>query len=479
MDASRGHLFVGGGWRRPQTDEPIVVINPATEEVAGYSPRAGTNDVDAAVSAARAALRDPAWAGLDASERAAVIRRFGAELARRRRTTAALVTSENGMPTSTSKLVEGYGPAETLAYYADLCEHTPREETRQRHGRDGVTLVQRQPVGVVAAIVPWNFPQTLAMFKVAPALAAGCTVVVKPSPETSLDAFQMADAALAAGLPPGVLNILPADKEIGEYLVAHPGIDKVAFTGSTAAGRAIGETCGRLLRPVTLELGGKSAAIVLDDVDPDVLAANLLQSSMLNNGQTCYLSTRILLPTRRYDELLGVVADTVSSLRVGDPTDPSTQIGPVVTRLQRDRIERYIESGRSEGRVVAGGGRPKGQDVGWFVEPTVIADLKPSASVAREEIFGPVLAVLPYDQEHDAVTLANSSEFGLGGTVWSRDADRAASIARQMETGSVGFNGFDLDLGAPFGGTKDSGLGRELGPEGLEAYISLKSIYLA
>lgn len=341
--------------------------------------------------------------------------------------------------------------------------------------------MRREPIGVVAAIIPWNFPQSLTMFKVAPALAAGCTVVVKPAPETVLDAYQLADAAQEAGLPPGVLNIVTGGREIGSYLVAHPGVNKVAFTGSTAAGRAIGETCGRLLRPVTLELGGKSAAIVLDDADLVEVARGLSWASLLNNGQTCYLSSRILAPRSRYRETVDAVANLASSLTVGDPADPATRVGPLVSERQRRSVETYIETGKREGATVAaGGGRPSHLDRGWFVEPTVFADLDNSATVARQEIFGPVLTVLPYDDLDDAVAIANDSDYGLGGTIWTADPDKGLELARRIETGSIGVNFFDLDIldiGAPFGGVKASGLGRELGPEGLNAYVGLKSIY--
>jgi len=303
-------------------------------------------------------------------------------------------------------------------------------------------------------------------------------VVIKPAPETALDAFQFAEAAEAAGLPAGVVNIVTGGREEGAYLVAHPGVDKVAFTGSTAAGRAIGEVCGRLLRPVTLELGGKSAAIVLDDADLAQMVRGLSWVSLLNNGQTCYLSTRILAPRRRYAEVVEAVAGLAASLPVGDPADPVTRIGPLVSAAQWQRVENYIAVGRAEGgRIAAGGGRPAHLDRGWYIEPTVFADLDPAATLAREEVFGPVLAVLPYDTVDDAVRIANDSEYGLGGTIWTSDEERGLDLARRVQAGSVGVNFFNLDLGSPFGGVKASGLGRELGPEGLTAYVSYKSIY--
>ncbi len=476
MEHTRDRLFIGGRWITPASGETITVISPATEDPFGVAPDGSPADVDAAVAAARAVL--PSWSALPADERAAAMLALAQALETRADQTAAIVTGENGMPISLARAAEGRGPSATLRYYAQLARQTLVEERRQVIGGPGVTVVRRDPVGVVAAIVPWNFPQSLTMFKVAPALAAGCALVIKPAPETVLDAFQLADAAGEAGLPPGVVNIVPGGRAVGAYLVAHSGVDKVAFTGSTAAGRAIAETCGRLLRPVTLELGGKSAAIVLDDADLTQVVRGLSWASLLNNGQTCYLSTRILAPHARYREVVDAVADLASSMPVGIPDDPATRVGPLVSARQRQRVEDYIAVGRAEGgRVVTGGGRPKHLNRGWFVEPTVFADLDPGATVAREEVFGPVLAVLPYDSVDEAVGIANDSEYGLGGTIWTRDEERGLDIARRMESGSVGVNFYNLDLGSPFGGVKASGLGRELGPEGLSAYVSHKSIY--
>jgi len=338
--------------------------------------------------------------------------------------------------------------------------------------------VRREAVGVVAAIIPWNYPQALAAMKVAPALAAGCTVVLKASPETALDALVFAEAAVDAGLPPGVLNVVAGGPATGAYLVAHPGVDKVAFTGSTATGRVVAEICGRLMRPVTLELGGKSAAIILDDADLDATMRGLRTASFVNNGQTCHLSSRIPAPKSRYDEIVDAVAALAESMAVGDPLNPSTEIGPMVSSRQRERVLGYIGVGKDSGaRLVAGGSVPKDQPWGWFVSPTVFADVDNSDRLAREEIFGPVLTISAYDTDDEAIALADDSEFGLAGTVWSTDTDRATSVARAVHTGSIGINDYALDMRAPFGGVKASGLGRELGPEGLEAYRTLKSIY--
>ncbi len=467
-----GQVFIGGRFR--PSAETTPVLEAATGQPLGDGANAGTADVDAAVAAARAAL--PAWSATSAQDRAAVLRAMAAELKSRAAATSELVTRENGMPTSLSRGANGAFPALLLNYYADLITTTPDEEVRP--AAIGHTIVRREPIGVVAAITPWNYPQALAAFKLAPALAAGCTVVLKPAQETALDAMVFGEAAAAAGLPEGVLNIVPGGMVTGEHLVSHPGVDKVSFTGSTAAGRAIGEVCGRLLRPVTLELGGKSAAIILDDADLGVTLKGLRTQSFANNGQTCYLNSRILAPRSRYDEIVEALADLASGMTVGDPLDPATEIGPVVSERQRQRILGYIEAGTADGaRLVAGGAIPKDQPRGWFVEPTVFADVDNRHRIAQEEIFGPVLAVIPYDDDEHAVALANDSEYGLGGTVWSTDVDRATGVARAVHTGTIGVNAYNLDIAAPFGGGKSSGLGRELGPEGLAAFRSTKSIY--
>ncbi|MET7991753.1 aldehyde dehydrogenase [Amycolatopsis sp. NPDC005232] len=472
-------LYLGGEWRPALDNAAIEVRSPSTEQLIGSVPAAGRADVDDAVAAARRALRSAEWADLNPDRRAALIDRFADELVADLADRARLTSEQNGMPISIALPAEGQLPVGLLRYYAELCRTRPVEERRPRLDGRGSTLVRREPVGVVAAVVPWNFPQTLTMFKLAPALAAGCPVVLKPSPETVLDAFELAAAADRAGIPPGVLNVVPGGADVGEYLVAHPGVDKVAFTGSTTAGREIGEACGRLLRPVTLELGGKSAAIVADDADVAALAQRLAGVSLLNSGQTCYVSTRILAPRRRYDEVVDAVAGVAGSLTVGDPLDRATQIGPMVSSRHRDRVEAYIELGVAEGaKLVAGGGRPE-TDRGWFVRPTVFAGVDADSRIAREEIFGPVLVVLPYEELDEAVALANDSDYGLGGTVWTSDVEKGIDLARRIESGSVGVNFYSLDPASPFGGYKDSGVGRELGPEGLAAYEQLKSIYLS
>lgn len=475
-----GH-FIAGTWRAPAAGatDRFEVIGAATEQLLATAPAAGPDDVNAAVHSAREAFDDPAgWANWVPAQRNEALNRFADGLRERSQDLVHAVSSQNGMPVSIGASSEGVVGPTLLGYYGHVAAASPTEEVRGRLG-GGTTIVRKSPVGVVAMIVPWNFPVSLAFFKLAPALAAGCTVVWKPSPETVLDAIVVAEEIERAGIPDGVVNIVFGGRDTGQTLVEHPGVDKVAFTGSTAAGQAIAETCGRLLRPVSLELGGKSAAVILDDANLADRVSDLFQATLLNNGQTCYLGTRILAPRSRYSEIVDLFAGLAAGLRIGDPLDPETQIGPLATRTQRERVEGYIADARATGsRLVAGGGRPD-IDRGWFVEPTVFADVDPATRVAREEVFGPVLAITPYDGDDEAVALANDSRFGLAGSVWSQDDARALAVARRIHTGALGINGFRLDVGAPFGGRKDSGLGYELGPEGLAAYQDLSSIYTA
>ncbi|MFG1955743.1 aldehyde dehydrogenase [Micromonospora sp. NPDC048830] len=480
MTVNNDHLFIGGRWVKPSSDDTIAVSSASTGEALGRVPEAKELDVDLAVAAARTAFDDPSgWASWSPADRAAAMESLAVQFEARGKEFAHLVSSQNGMPITISEQIESQFAVILTRYFAELIRSTPLQEERP-HLFGGTSIIKKEPAGVVAAIAPWNFPQSLAAFKYAPALAAGCTIVLKPSPETVLDSVLLSEAIEASDIPPGVINIVPAGREIGRYLVQHPGIDKVSFTGSTAAGRQIAEVCGRLLRPVTLELGGKSAAIILDDADLDLenIGESLFAATLLNNGQTCYLCTRILAPSSRYDEVVDLFETFVSSLAVGDALDPGTQIGPVVSEQHRDRVEGFIASSLGDGaRLVAGGGRPAGRDRGWFVEPTILADVDNRFKVAQEEIFGPVLSIIRYEDTDDAVRIANDCSYGLGGTVWTTDPDRGRSIAERMRTGTVGLNRYFPDPGSPFGGVKASGIGRELGPEGLGAYQTLKTIY--
>jgi acyl-CoA reductase-like NAD-dependent aldehyde dehydrogenase len=464
-------FFIGGAWVPAAGRAPIPVIDPSTEEQIASVPAGQPEDVDAAVAAARSAFGD--WAPLPADERGRLLGAAADALEARTDEVAQLISSEMGTPLAFSKAVQVGNPVRVLRSYAELAANYPFEEQIAN------SLVVKEPIGVVGAITPWNYPLHQVVAKVAAALAAGCTVVLKPAPETVLDAFLMAEAAVEAGLPAGVLNVVPAGREVGAYLVEHPGVDKVSFTGSTAAGRSIAQTCGRLLRPVTLELGGKSAAVVLEDADLTSTIEQFFGATLLNNGQICWLGTRVLAPRKRYDDVLGTITGLVESLSVGDPLDPDTQVGPLVSRRQRDRVESYIEKGKSEGgRLVVGGVRPGGLEKGWFVQPTVFADVDRKATIAQEEIFGPVLSVIAYDDEDDAVAIANDTDYGLGGSVWTSDPDRGAAFARRVRSGTIGINGYVNDPFAPFGGIKASGMGRELGPEGLTSFQVLKTIYL-
>ncbi|WP_163554545.1 aldehyde dehydrogenase [Candidatus Frankia alpina] len=471
-------LYIGGQWASPASTERIEVTEAATEQPAGSVPAAGERDIDAAVDAARRAFDEPGgWATWAPSQRGEVLERFAVALELRGAETARRVSVQNGMPLWLAQNFEAGFPALLLRYYTGLVAGGQQEVRAGMLGKKSRVL--REPIGVVAAIVPWNVPQAITFLKLAPALAAGNTVVLKPAPETVLDAFLMAEAAIEAGLPPGVLNVVPAGREVGAYLVAHPGVDKVSFTGSTPAGRAIAETCGRLLRPVTLELGGKSAAVVLDDADLASSLESFFAATLLNNGQICWLSTRILAPRAKYDVIVDTITALAGSLTIGNPFEPDTKVGPLVSQRQRERVESYMAKGRAEGgRITTGGGRPAGLDRGWYVEPTIFADVDPKATISQEEIFGPVLAVIPYTDEDDAVAIANDSDYGLGGSVWTSDPERGAAFARRVRSGTVGVNGYVNDPFAPFGGIKASGLGRELGPEGLQPFQVLKTIYL-
>lgn len=467
-------LFVGGRWETPDSDATFEVVSPFTEQVIARVPAASRADVDRAVSAARGAFDRGNWPVMALSERIDVLRRVSAALAERQEDVAELVSAEMGCPITLSRTMQAAGPRVLLDSFLELA---PRYQwSTVRRSDTGRGLVTREPVGVVAAVVPWNAPLLVTMLKLAPALLAGCTVVLKPSPEAPLDSYLFAEMLEAAGLPAGVVNIVPADREVSEYLITHPGVDKVSFTGSTAAGRRVASLCGQDLRRVTLELGGKSAAVILDDADLDVAIASIRALSLRNNGQACSNKTRVVVANSRKDELLDRLADMMRSLRVGDPADEATDIGPLVSARQRERVEGYLELGRSEGaKVLLGGGRPAGLDHGWFVEPTIFTDVEPSMRIAQEEIFGPVLAVLSFDTEDEAVHIANHSDYGLNGSVFTADPEHALAVARRIRTGTVELNGNVVGFHAPIGGFKCSGIGREAGLEGFDAYVELKS----
>lgn len=477
MDQTR-RLFIGGEWAQPSGDAVIEVISPHTEKPIAVVAAASPADVDRAVSAARQAQDEGPWPRLDPAERIAAVRRL-AELYRpRRREIAQLITAEMGSPISFSKFSQATLPMMLLDAFATIASTFPWEEVRPGvFGQD--VLVRRESGGVVAAIVPWNVPLFLVVGKLAPAVLAGCSIIVKPAPETPLDSLLFAQLIEAAGFPRGLISILPGDGTIGEALVAHPGVDRVSFTGSTAVGRRIAAACGASLKKVSLELGGKSAAIILDDANPDAVAQGVKMAGLMNNGQACVAQTRILVPAARHNEFLDALASMVSGLVIGNPEDAATEIGPLVSHRQRARVRSYIEEGRREGaRMVIGGSDPPPSiDCGWYVRPTLFADVDNAMRIAREEIFGPVLTVIPYRDDEDAVNIANDSDYGLSGSVWTADEARGLAVARRVRSGSFGINQpYSMDPAAPFGGVKASGLGRELGREGLEAYVELKAI---
>jgi betaine-aldehyde dehydrogenase len=392
---------------------------------------------------------------------------------------AAIITEEMGAPISFSTMGQVLAPTMIFNYYAELATTFAFDEVRAGMLNPQV-LVTKEPVGVVGAIAPWNVPLFIAAAKLAPSLLAGCTVVYKPAPETPFDAFRLAEIFTECGLPKGVLSVIPAGREVSEHLVTHAGVDKISFTGSGVGGKRIGGLCGERLKRCTLELGGKSAAIILDDADLATTIPTLLPNAIMNNGQACIAQTRILAPRARYDEVVDAVVAGVGAMQVGDPMDPATEVGPVVAERQRARIEGYLQSGREEGATVAiGGGRPAAFSKGWYVEPTVFTGVDNKMKIAQEEIFGPVLVVIPYDGDEQAVEIANDSNYGLSGSVWTSDNDRGLGIARQVRTGTYMLNGgTPIDFATPFGGYKESGVGREFGPEGLESFLEKKSISL-
>ncbi|KWX66936.1 aldehyde dehydrogenase [Mycobacterium sp. NAZ190054] len=474
-------LFIGGNWVKPSTDGRIAVVSPHTEETVARVAAAGPADVDTAVGSARAAFDDGPWPRLDPAERTAAVRRLAKLYGERRQDMAELITAEMGAPISFAQRAQVGLPAMMMTAFCELAQTYPWTEARPgMYGAD--VHIRREPVGVVAAIVPWNMPQFLIVTKLIPALLAGCTVVLKPAPESPLDALLLAEMLAECELPPGVVSVLPGDGPVGEHLVRHPGVDKVSFTGSTAAGRAVAAACAADLKRVSLELGGKSAAIVLADADPAAVAAGVRSASLSNSGQICNALTRILVPTDRADEFTDALAAEMTSLVVADPTDSATQVGPLVAQRQQERVRGYIETGRREGaRLVVGGtAMPDGLDRGWFVRPTLFADATNSMRIAREEIFGPVLTVIPYSDEDEAVTMSNDSDYGLAGSVFTEDTDRGLRIAARIRTGTFGVNqGYTMDPFAPFGGVKGSGHGRELGREGIDGYTDTKSISIA
>jgi acyl-CoA reductase-like NAD-dependent aldehyde dehydrogenase len=468
-------LFIGGSWVAPATDEVIEVVSPITEQVVATVPAASPADMDAAVAAARQAFDEGPWPRMTPAERAAVLRRVGEEVAARIPEMERSFTVEIGAPAVISKAFHAnasamWDDAATLASTLQL------EERRSVAGGGEATIV-REPVGVAAVIIPWNGPVATASLKIAPALAAGCTVVLKPAPEGPVSVMILAEALEAAGLPEGVVSILPGGRQVGEYLVKHAGVDKVSFTGSTAAGRRVMALCAERIARVTLELGGKSAAIVLPDADPAAVAQTVTFAGIGSSGQVCAALTRLVVPRDRQDEIVENVKAIMESVPVGDPREEGTLLGPLAAERQRDRVEGYIRTGLEEGaRLVTGGGRPEGLPKGYYVQPTLFADVDNSMRIAQEEIFGPVIVVIPYDTVDDAVRIANDSQYGLSGAVFTADTALGEQVARRVRTGQIYVNDWGMCVTQPFGGFKQSGLGREGGPEGINGFLETKMI---
>jgi len=471
-------LFINGEWVEPSTDARIEVIAPATEEVYVRVAAAAEADINRAVEAARQAFDRGPWPRMTHAERARYLSAISDELTRRAPDVAVIWPNEMGILHSLAQAYSG-GVGGIYKFYADLASKFSFEEERRTFSGAKHGLLVREPVGVVGAIIPWNGPISLIAFKVAPALLAGCTVVIKASPEAPGHALLMAEIAETVGLPPGVINVITADRSASEALVRHPGIDKIAFTGSSNTGKHIASILGSRMARYTLELGGKSAAIVLDDYDVEVAARTIAANTCDMTGQVCAALTRLVVSRPRHDQLLDALSSSVSKVVVGDPFDPATQMGPLATRRQRDVVERYIRQGKESGfTLAAGGGRPQHLDRGFFVEPTVFGNVDNRSSIAQEEIFGPVIVVIAAESDEQAVEIANDSPYGLNAAVFTNDIERAYALARRLRTGTVGHNALRLDFSIAFGGFKQSGVGREGGVEGLYPYLETKTILL-
>jgi len=471
-------IYIDGAWRRSSGDKELLVVAPHSEETLLRYFEPTNADVDAAVAAAREAFDHGPWPRMSPPERAVYLRRVAELLTQRMPELAEAWTGQVGATLGfTSKA--SYQVPGLFSYYAGLCDTYPFIDERTRSS-GGKVRVMQEPVGVTACVTPWNAPLVLLVYKVAAGLAAGCALVCKPSPETPIDAHILAECIHEAGLPRGVFNMLPAGREVGDYLIHHPGVDKISFTGSTAAGKHIAGVAAKRLARVSLELGGKSAALILEDAEMDKVLPSLVPYSMPITGQVCFSLTRVLVPRSRKDEIVESYAQAVGKVKVGDPFHAETGMGPLAMQRQLDRVQDYIEKGRSEGATLhLGGGRPADLNRGFYIEPTIFTDVDPNMTIAREEIFGPVVSFIDYDDEADMIAKANHSDYGLHGAVYTQDPERGFAIAREYRTGSITINGMVVDIEMPFGGFKQSGLGREGGIEGLETYLETKTVYFA
>ena len=471
--SARQQIYVGGNWVDSAGDGSIDVVNPSNEEVIGSVPDGVGADVDVAVAAAREAF--PGWAATPLEERLGYIEKLAGQLGARSEEIGELISREVGMPGKMAVMIQAGLPAGTTASVPATAREFPFEETLGR------SLVTREPVGVVGCITPWNYPLHQIMAKIAPAMAVGCTVVLKPSEVAPLNAFVLADIIDELGFPAGVFNLVSGvGPVVGEAIAAHPDVDMVSFTGSTRAGTRVAEVAAANVTRVHQELGGKSANIVLDDADFAAAIPSAVGACYLNSGQTCSALTRLLVPADRMDEAAELAAQAAAGFTVGPANDEGSRLGPLVSQTQWDRVQGYIQAGIDEGAtlVTGGTGKPEGLDAGYYVKPTVFANVDNSMSIARDEIFGPVLSIIGYDNEEDAIRIANDSDYGLSGGVWSSDNDRALAVAKKLRTGEVDMNGSFLNTDAPFGGYKKSGNGRELGRFGLSEFVEAKQINL-
>ncbi|MFG1614876.1 aldehyde dehydrogenase family protein [Nonomuraea wenchangensis] len=464
-------LYIGGSWTASASDESIEVVNPATEEVIDHVPAGSPDDVESAVAAARRAF--PSWSRTAPAERGKLLAAAAELLRQRADDVAAAIATDMGSPLGFALKVQTLMPAGVLASFAQLAESHPREQ------RVGSSLVVKEPIGVVAAITPWNYPLHQIVCKVGAALAAGCTVVLKPSEVAPLAAYELAGILDEVGLPPGVFNLVSGrGPVVGEAMAAHPEVDMVSFTGSTAAGRRVAALAAETVKRVALELGGKSANVILPDADLKLAVKVGVANCFVNAGQTCSAWTRMIVHRDQYDEAVRLAVEAARGYTVGDPFDESTRIGPLVSQVQRDRVIRYINRGQEEGARLVAGGTERPHERGFYVEPTVFAGVEPGMAIEQEEIFGPVLSVIPYTTEDQAVSIANGTRYGLAGAVWAGTEERALGLARRLRTGQVAVNGGRFNPLAPFGGYKQSGVGRELGEYGLEEYLEIKSLQL-
>jgi aldehyde dehydrogenase (NAD+) len=480
-------LFIDGKYVDATSDQTVPVFNPATEEQIGLVPEGSVDDAKAAIGAARRAFDEGPWGRTTPRERAVVLGRMADIMQRRFAELVDLNIAEAGSIRPLAEFLQVGVPIEHLRDYAERVLHTYEFDTPMMPyigagGQAGIGqgVVQREAIGVVSLITAYNFPLFLNMFKVSPALAAGCTIVLKPSPDTPLEALILGEIADEAGLPPGVLNIVTGGIEASAELTKNPAVDMVSFTGSDAVGRKVYAQASDTLKRVVLELGGKSANLVFEDVDLEKVIPNVIQNFTIHSGQGCSLLTRTLVHESLFDDLVNGIKAGLDYIKVGDPADPTVTMGPLISETQRGRVEALVRAGLDEGGQIAyGGGRPAGQDKGFFVEPTVFVDMDNSMTLAQREVFGPVGVIIPFKTEEEAIAMANDSDFGLGGGVWAKDPVRAYNVARRLRTGSVivnGGGGGGLSPYAPFGGYKQSGLGREWGAAGLEEYLQQKAI---